>query len=146
MIDKVKYRVLPDIKIIIEYFNGAITLNDIIENDENIVIDKQYNLNYNSIISFRDAQFMLSEDNDIINYINFVNTNSKIIGKRKVAFLTSTPDQVALLTIYEMLGENLPMTYNIFSTMKASLKWVGVSISYIDLFEKYIEDLKNSIA
>jgi len=145
MIDKVKYRVLPDIKIIIEYFNGEITLNDIIENDKNIVIDKHYNLNYNSIIDFRDAQLMLSQD-DIINYINFVNKNSEIVGKRKVAFLTSTPDHVALLTIYDMLGESLPMAYNIFSTMKASLKWVGVSISHIDLFEKYIEDFKNSTA
>ena len=143
MTNKVKYRVLPDFKIIIEYFNGAITLNDIIENDKNIVIDKQYNLNYNSIIDFRNAQLMLSQD-DISSYINFVITNSQIIGKRKVAFITRTPDHVALLTIYEMLSENLPMTYNIFSTIEASLKWIGVSISYIDLFEKYIEDLKNS--
>ena len=143
MTNKVKHKVFPDFKIIIEYFNGAITLNDIIENDKNIVIDKQYKLNYNSIIDFRNAQLILSQD-DISSYLNFVITNSKIIGKRKVAFITRTPDHVALLTIYEMLSENLPMTYNIFSTIEASLKWIGVSISYIDLFEKYIEDLKNS--
>ena len=137
-----KYSVLPDLKVVIEYFEGVITLSDIIEHKKNIVNDKQYNLNYNSIIDFRNAQLLLSED-DLNDYINFVITKSKINGKRKVALLTSSPNHVVVLTMFDMLSKSLPMKYNIFSTMESSFEWIEISICYIDLIEKCIKKLKS---
>jgi len=142
---RLKYSVFPDLKVVIEYFDDVITLSDIIEHKKNIVIDKQYNLNYNSIIDFRNAQLLLNED-DLNDYINFVITKSKINGKRKVALLTDTPNHVVVLTMFDMLSKSLPMKYNIFSTMEASLEWVGVSVCYIDLIDKCIENLKSDTA
>lgn len=135
------YKIIPDLKLTIEYFKGKIYLDDIIDFKNIEIKDKEYNPNHNSVGDFRDAELLLDE-NQIKEFINYVKINNKNIGVRKSALLTNTPDQVVTTSLYQLNSEGLPMSFKIFSTLESALKWVGISPNDYHKIEKTIQDMK----
>jgi len=119
----VTYKILPEFRIIIEFVYGQINYLDIMELKKAEIEHKDYNPNFNFIAVIQNAQISTTED-EISLYINTIKENSRIIGNRKSAILTSTPDQVVISTIYQLAAEMLPMNFKIFSTIDSALSWI----------------------
>ncbi len=137
----IQYKIIPDLKLTIEYFKGQVYLDDIIDFKNIEIKDKKYNPNYNSVGDFRDAELLLDE-NQIKEFINYVKRYNKNMGVRKSALLTNTPSQVVITTLYQLNSEGLPMSFKIFSTLESAMEWMGISPNDYHKIEKTIQDMK----
>ncbi len=137
----IRYKIISDLKLTVEYYRGAINLEDIINFKNTEIIDEKYNPNYNSIGDFRDADFFLDEK-QIKEFINYIKNNKKNMGVRKTALLTNTPSQVVTSTLYQLNSDGLPMNLKIFSTLESTLKWIDISKSDYQIIDKAVQDMK----
>ncbi len=142
MIMTTQYKVLPELKIIIEYFSGATVLVDMIEHRKKLIEDNEYNSNFNFITDFRDAILIFSEE-DVISYIDFARNTVNILGKRRAAILADTPNQSLVSNLYVLNIKDLPFLVEIFSTLDAALKWVRVSKDDKKIIEDTIKKMKD---
>jgi hypothetical protein len=77
-------------------------------------------------------------------FYNFLKNETKFHKKRRVAHLTQTPEQVAITTQFTLLVDTSLFDVNTFSTLKATLTWVRLSIEDYNLIETYLNEIKNS--
>lgn len=135
------YFILKERKLIIEYYSGKIYLNDFLKIHEKKSKDKDFNVNFNLLIDFRNAEILLSET-DVLALVNFHKNNKKLFGKRKSAHLTQTPDQVLSGMHFDIFNKELPIIIKIFSTLEASLRWLGLEIEDIEIIKSNLDKLK----
>jgi len=139
-----EYAILPEAKLIVEVLSGNIFLDDYIGLKQREATDNQYDLNYNFIVDMRETSDVgYSGDIDIFieKYIASVK-KLQIVGERKSAFITSTPNQVMAFTIYK-LSSDLPITIEIFTTLASALSWLGAKNDYKNIIESLIRDMKD---
>lgn len=140
MADVYEYSILKDIGLIIQYHQNNITLNKMKQLKTDIINDKDFNPKFGFIVDIRNANVNLTE-NELLEYGNWVRENLKLTGLMRLVLLTSTPDQVTKTIIFS-LNENIsPLHYKTFSTLAASIKWLTIDLSNLDLIEKEIEKL-----
>lgn len=137
----IKYKILPELNLIIEYYCGKINLDDIINHKKNEIEDIEYRSNYNFIADLRDSELDIAQP-DIFDYVSFVEMNNKITGQRKSAILTDTPNQVALTSLFKLKSEKLPVNNKIFSTLEASMEWLNLSKNYYNHITGIINNMK----
>ncbi|MBU8893199.1 MAG: hypothetical protein KOO66_10500 [Bacteroidales bacterium] len=140
----INYVILKDKKLIFEYYYGEIYLNDFIDIHERKSNDKDFNANYNLLIDFRDAEIHLSKK-DVLDLVQFHKNSPKLYGSRYAAHITKTPEQVVAGTMFDILNNELPIKIKVFSTLVASLDWVGLSIEDKNIIESYIDQFKKAV-
>jgi hypothetical protein len=136
-----KYQVIPELQIILEYLAGHIDLNELINFEIAQSEDESYNSAYSNITDLRNAEFIVTE-NAIKKYVDFVKKTEKMISYRKVAFIVGTPSQTALTILYAQLVNHLPINNKVFSTLEAAMNWIGLKINDQQLVQKTLESLK----
>jgi hypothetical protein len=137
----VTYRIIPDLKLIIEYLKGDIYYKDIIELKKTEIKDKDYNADFNFIFDAQDSEFHFSEK-EVKKYINEIKGIKNVVKSRKSALLTSTPEHVVDGMFYTLAAKELPMNYKIFSTLDASIKWLGISNNSKKVILNILEEFK----
>jgi len=137
----INYKIIKGLKLIVEYYSGPIYFDDFITIHDRKSNDKDFNLNYNLLIDFRDAEIHLEKE-DILRLVDYHRDNNKLYGSRYAAHITKTPKQVVAGTMFDVLNKQLPITIKVFSTVKASLIWLGVFKDKSKI-ESYLEALKN---
>jgi hypothetical protein len=135
----VSYKIIPESKIIIEVFGGKISIIDAIELKKKEVQDKEYNPNFNFIVSINELEFDTNFKFDFSKYIDIIKEDNKIKGIRKSAIITKTPQQVVASTLYELAASELPMNFKIVTTIEAALDWVNLSIDHKPTISENIE-------
>lgn len=133
------HKILTLEKLIIEYYYGEVTKDVIIDMKINIVNNKDYNPDFNSILDFRDSVMNVNHD-DIMEIVNFIQDNIELNSNRKIALLTHTPMHV-ITTLFTEFGSNLPMHYKIFSTLRNAVSWTN-DIDNFELITKTIDGLR----
>ena len=118
---------------------GRISIHDAIELKKREINDKDYNPNFNFIVSINEIDTDGKFDYDFSKYIKTVKENKRIYGIRKSAILTKTPKQVVGGTLYELAARELPMNLKVVSTIEAALNWVDLSIDYKSIVLENIE-------
>jgi hypothetical protein len=121
------YKIIPELKLIIEVFGGKINMFDAIELKKQEVQDKDYNPNFNFIVSINDVESETNFEYDFSQYIKAIKEDNKIIGIRKSAMITKNPQQVVGGTLYELAVREFPMNFKIVSTIEAALDWIHLS-------------------
>lgn len=133
------YKIIPGLNLIIEVFGGRITIFDAIELKKREINDKDYNPNFNFIVSINEIDTDGKQDYDYSKYIDTVKENTRMYGIRRSAILTNTPKQVVGGVLYELAARELPMNFKIVSTLEAALTWVNLSIDYKSIVLENIE-------
>lgn len=141
MIKSTQYRILSELKIMVEYFSLETSLKDKIEHRKRVIQDQYFNPNYNFITDFRDTHINFSVD-DVSAYIEFATNATKMHGDRRSAILTNTPNQTIFTSLYILEVQNSPSHVEIFSTMDAALRWVGLSSVDNIKIEAVINEMK----
>ncbi|MEN8121119.1 MAG: hypothetical protein ABFS35_12260 [Bacteroidota bacterium] len=123
--NKHKYTILQNKNVIIDCLFGEISFKDFI----NAKIEQSKNDNYdpkhNVLIDFRNSILKI-EEKEISELINYPKKHKEFFGERKVAYLTDSPNQVAIGMLIN-LENDLPVDIKIFSTLKLAIKWIGLS-------------------
>jgi hypothetical protein len=140
----VAYKIIPELKLIIEIFSGKISLDDAIELKRKEVLDRAYNSKFNYIVSINEIESEGRFDYDFSKYIETIKEDNKILGVRKSAIITKTPKQVVAGTLYEIASRELPMNFKIVSSIKAALNWIDISNDFETTVTENIELLKKN--
>ena len=125
------YWIFKDLNLYYSHFRGKTNIDDIYDFVNNLSKHKDYDSNISGIVDFQDTTLQFKM-NDGKKYVDFVSKNSTIIGDRRVAFLTTTPQQTTHSFEYQFLAKHLPMKVEVFTTLEACLRWIGVSLENID--------------
>jgi hypothetical protein len=142
MIKSTKHQILPEIKVTVEYFSGLINLDDLIKHRNILADDNEFNPVDILIADFRYAHLNLKKM-DILAFIDFMRSTKKLLGDRRAAILTNTPNQVVASSIYISNLKDLPMKVNFFSTLNAAIGWVHLPINDMDLIDETLKKMKN---
>jgi hypothetical protein len=140
------YMILPDFRLILECCKGQASVEDAINMKKTELSDNLYNPDYNIIVDFREFETFLDStvNESTINFYNFLkelNINSKI------AILTARPHQVVISVILKGLNANLGLNkIEVFSTLKAALRFLGLPIENFDLINSKITELNINTA
>jgi len=123
------YKILPDKKLIIEYYSGEITVEDLIFFKNVIRKEPNYNWGWNTILDFRDC-VLLIKNNDLKELVDFFKNNFERPESRNLAVLSANPNEVALSILYSFLVKDSGLdfeTYS-FSTTLGIVKLFGENI------------------
>ena len=132
---KSSYKIISEHNIIIEFHKGNIEVDSYIKFKEKTFNDEDFKTGLNYLIHFKNVTFFTPQE-DIKKFVNFIKNNAPKLGKRKVALITNTPNQVVSTTIYKTMQANLNQEVEIFSTDEAALNWlIPKSFSFKDLNE-----------
>jgi hypothetical protein len=120
------YKIIYDRPLIVEYYNGLITAEDLIYLKNVIKEEPNYNLYFNTILDLRDCDLQINTEG-LRTIVDFFISSSEKTGIRKVAYLTSKPNQVVIATLYSILVESSGLNFdpNIFSTIEAVVRLFG---------------------
>ncbi len=135
------YRILPELKINLEYYSGPTYLKDLIEIRRELIEEKALNPNFNFIVDLRDATFDLNS-NVVDEFVNYVKSKTDLLWNRRTALLSLTPNQTAFSLLYISDLGNVPMKINSFYTMESAIQWVGLSSEDQPVIEKAIMEIK----
>ncbi len=133
-----EYFIDPDKKLIVEYYCGEFKIEELIDCKFDIASDEQYNPNYHVLHDIRDAIFLFSFE-EINKYVEFLEGDSKYIGKRKSIVLASTPEQVVVGLGLDMQKRDLPINIKVASTFKTAFEFFKLPLSEIEKAESWIE-------
>jgi hypothetical protein len=143
MSHRIKYKIIPELKVAVEYYEGQISLNDIIEFELSEMENSEYRPTLNFVADFRNAELIAAES-DVKKFVDFLKKTEGIIDQRKVALVTDTPNQVVLTTLYALYTSDMPVKNKVFSTLDAAMKWLEIKEENYDLIIGNLEELKNT--
>lgn len=127
MRDYFTYKIIPELKLVIEFGYGTLNFEKGLSFKLEEVKDKAFDPTFNFLVVYTDVHVQFSKK-DINHYVDLLKEHTEIIGKRKSAMLTKTPNHVVFNYLYREALKEFPMTFEIFSTLDAALKWLGVPI------------------
>jgi hypothetical protein len=134
------YRIIPELKLILECCKGQVTVEDAIKMKETQLFDELYDSNYNIIIDFREFVLKLEPQN--IKMISIlVDFLSQHEIKSKVALLATEPHQVIICEYIKRFGMNLTINFNTFSTLESAIRFVECPINEIGRINNKIVEL-----
>ena len=144
MISRTSYTILKDLKLIIEFYNNDICIDDIIALKKVLFLDKDYQPDFNILMDLTDAT-LESGLEGVLKYIDFAKKNISYINKRKVAFYTSKPSEVVSGVLFSESNKDLPIDLKVFSTIDAVFKFLNFSNNMEESkINKALLELKNS--
>lgn len=139
---RANYIILPEKNLIIEFHDGLIKAEQLIEYKKNQATHTDYSPNRNFLVDLRFAEFTQRVDK-VRKYVNYL-SNSEIAGVRNVALLADKPDPVVMGTLYQYMQSSLPQNLKIFTAMENAIRWLNLDISAKTAFEILEELRKNS--
>ena len=137
----VYYKLVPNLNLMIEVFCGDIYYTDVLELKAKQIKDPNFNPKYNGLVDVTNANLHLSIE-EIETYKKYITTVKGFMGDRKTSIYTKTPNQVMLSTIYITPDSKIPMIFNVFSTLKASLNWIGIPLEHEIRIKEIIANAK----
>lgn len=139
-----QYFILDEFKLVIEVFSGQIFLKDLIDLKQRQMEDPRFNPEYNSITDLCEAKMNLSIT-DVKTYINHYENLKRLHGNRNCAILTSSPKAAAIAMVYRNYTSSFPMSYEVFTTIKGTLRWVNIADDKVEVISKLITTQRKEI-
>ena len=123
------FKIIPEKRLILEVHAGLTNLEASIAIKKEEVQHELFSSEYNILSDVRALRFNINQ-RDAHGLFEYVSGRSDITSnQRKVAFLTSESEQVAIATIYKMLHKEDHHRYHVFSTLEYALLWLGTDWS-----------------
>jgi hypothetical protein len=138
---KYSYKILPEKHLIIKYFHGPFSMDEIIKWMDETRQNSLFDTSFNVLNDYRDAESKMTYE-EIHKFTEFLKGDELSYGKRKSAFITNTPNQTVFsFLLYRFNNEEL-IKIKTFSTLLEAAKWLGLQRSDIDIIENFIKGLK----
>lgn len=136
-----QYKILPQKKLIIEYYSGTLYREDLIFCKQSLFQNVAYNMTYNILHDFRDVTFEAGLP-DVNTFIDFVKTSKVSYAQKKIALLTDHSNQVTMSYLFKMLKKETYLITEIFNTVEGAILWTGLSSAELDYVESILKELR----
>lgn len=120
------YAQLEKEQLILEVYQGEITLKDANAHLEAQLSEKGYNPEFDIISDLRDSVISILI-NEIPLFVRFFNSVPNPKGNRKLALLMNTPNHQIYLNILLLHLAHLNIDIKIFTCVEKALRWLGKS-------------------
>lgn len=141
---KSNYKIILKQNLVVEYHKGILDVESYVNFKKKLMTDTHFQSSLNHLIYFKDVRFATTKK-DVSDFKKFMSDNANTLGNRKVAFLTGTPNQVVITTIYNAIPSNLTQSSEIFSTIENALKWLNIPIHFNTDLNRIILELKSDL-
>ncbi len=131
---KSNYKILKEHNLIVEYHSGDLDLESYINFVKGTTLDPQFSLNMNYLIDISNVVVTASID-DIRKYNNFTEDNFKTDRKRRVAFITNSPNQMVFSTLFKGSNTQKLKEIEIFSTTNAAIEWLDSNLNKNEILD-----------
>ncbi len=138
---RLQYQILPEKKLILEYYSGNIYKNTIMYFKQEISKHVAYNMHYNIIHDFRDAELVANIE-DVRSFIDYIKQNERTYAQKKIAFITDNPNQVTITYLFNTLKKETYLIAETFSTIEGAIVWVGLRSTELDYIHSVLSELK----
>lgn len=118
---KFKYEILPDLKLIKEYYYGYFKWNDLIQHTLSTRKDELFNESYNVISDFTRAKVLLNIK-DLDDYIDEYEKYSPILNKCAILVSHSYDTPMAMLFEIQVRIQNA----KVFYTEDEAMNWLEI--------------------
>ena len=137
------YRILRDKGVVVEYHEGILTKSELIEFKKNQWENPNYSPDFNIIVDLRDVQFDFAL-NEINEFIDFLEENKQISKKKRLSFITQTPNQTALATLFLIAIQRLNQFTRVFATTQHAIHWLKIEKFTVTEFEYILDQLREN--
>jgi hypothetical protein len=131
---RANYVILSEKNLIIEFHDGLIIAELLIEYKKKQASHKDYSPDRNFLVDLRFAEFTKRADK-VQKYVDYLSNHSEIAGVRNVALIADSPDPVVMGKLYQYMQSSLPQNLQIFATMENAIRWLDLDISAKTAFE-----------
>lgn len=139
-----KYKILPDLELIIDFFKGSFNYQEIIMYKIEQSKDPLWNEKYNILADIRNLELDYSQ-NDIVEHLAESRDAMKLQSKRRTAAITLKPKQVVFgVLVQQNLSEEVAMEVEYFSTIEAAISWLGCASSKKELISNTLNLLNKN--
>lgn len=128
------YIILKEFNLLIECHSGNLDLDSYIDFVKKTTLDPLFSKNMNYFIDLSDVVITASID-DIKIYNNFTEDHFQSDRKRRVALLTSSPNQMVFATLFKESNKQKLKEIEIFSTQESALEWLNSSLDKIEILD-----------
>ncbi|PXY02829.1 hypothetical protein DF185_01690 [Marinifilum breve] len=123
---KFKYEILPDLKLIKEYYYGYFKWNDLIQHTLSTRKDELFNESYNVISDFTRAKVLLNIK-DLDDYIDEYEKYSPILNKCAILVSHSYDTPMAMLFEIQVRIQNA----KVFYTEDEAMNWLEIDPAHV---------------
>ena len=117
------YKIIPESKLILTYFEGTISMSDIIQLNLKLIADQSYDTTFNLIMDFREST-ALAFKMDITDFFEFFKKTITLKQKIQSGILYSTPNQKFLIAFYIPTAMLLNIDAQGFTEINKCLDWM----------------------
>ena len=126
MVGLLSYKIFPDKKLVVECLRGIVYVEDYIELKKREIADKDYCPTYNILLDLLGSDFKIY-DLELHKLVDFLKNNPVFSGKKKVAILTDSPNQVVTAELFRLYYKNNNVSIRIASTLGTVTQSVGLN-------------------
>ncbi len=141
MLNRIEYIIVENKSLVLESYVGKLNIDEFIEFKIKVGNDQTYDPNFNVIHDFRKVEFLLEMD-EIPKYVAFISKTKKLLGNRKSAMITKTPNQVVITTGFDMLINELPIQVKVCSTPETAFNFVDLPKKDWNVIKSLLDSLK----
>lgn len=131
---KSNYLILKDFNLLIECHSGNLDLQSYVDFVKRTSLDPLFSKNMNYFIDLSHVVVTASLD-DIKKYIDFTEENFKSERKRRVALLTSSPNQMVFATLFKNSNTQKLKEIEVFSTKDIALDWLNGNLKKDEILD-----------
>ena len=141
---KLNYIILPDLNLILDSYSGEINLVEVLRLKGEQAKDPLWNPHFNTLADMRIANINFEEE-EIETLASYQVKDNRWASERKTASLTSEANHVVFETLFNLLKpKDSKVLVRAFSTLEASLKWLGIEQEKVLFIQEILENLQES--
>lgn len=122
------YVILKDLKLVIDIFEGILTLENFKEHKLKQINEMDFDPNFNLISDFTNIEVRMSLE-DVKEYTEFVKKHSKpMVGRRKAAVVVNNPNQFIYAKQYDSnIKEETGQQLYTFTGFDEAIAWLALT-------------------
>ena len=138
------YIIIPELKLMVIYFEGKVLLSDIIKNNQLLMEDPLYNAEFNLYIDFSDCMTIVF-GSDFSEYIKFIKATVLLKKPIKAAYIISTPNHQLLFTIWMPISSFMNIDSAVFKERNLALNFMNFNEQEKRFFGQKFNEFKNQV-
>lgn len=117
------FEVLDRERLVVEYFEGVVTIGNLYKRLDKILQNPNYNKDFDVLTDMRKSIISVTLD-EIPQYFKFFNTIPHRNGQKKIALVVSTANHLICSNIINAQKEHLMLKVGVFCSIEKAMEWL----------------------
>ena len=116
----ITYQILADVRAIVVECQGAVTLEEILQYEGDVVADPRFDATFAEVFDLRGAGTLDLSFEEVERVVDLEKNHKRYAGNRKTAFVAPTDLEFGVTRMYQMMEEDSPMVTRVFRSAEAA--------------------------